>query len=409
MSNRFYTVPVVLFLVLLLAVLPVSAYKVAIYGTNAGLDPDLHKDSMEVVKSIPGSSGGDLDGNIDKFTQSSVDIIILGGDDTFTPSSAAKIEEAVARGAILVVGFPSNHPLDASLPATNGGTSAAGPGLDLSNAGSAESKEVFSGFATPFELVGTAPEKENAVLRNGAVALLNHNDGMPALAYIKYGGGYVIEWTTKPVPAYMDAETADAIVYRLITRLSPAKMSTATAVTTVPTTTPVATTAVTTAVTTAATSTPQETNASVQTTQSPSASSTIGDVSVYSSPVGASILIDGKYYGTTPASLNNVPQGNHIIRLTMSGYYDYEGTVYIVPGQENHAFGTLQPVNQVTSAATAVPIIIPVVTVAPTQTTESGNIWNNSSIIVAIIGVLTAVIAAAASIFTHVNPPAKKE
>jgi len=409
MSGRSNTLPVALFLVLLLVVLPVSAYNVAMYGTNTGLNPQLHPDTMVVVKQVSGSSAGDLDSNIDQFTQSTVDIIILGGEDSFTPSTAAKLEEAVARGAILVVALPSNHPLDASLPASNGGTSKAGNGLEPANPTSAESKEVLSGFSTPFALVGTAPERENTVLKSGAVGLLNFDDGMPALAYIKYGNGYVIEWTTVPSPAYMDEETADAIAYRLITRLRPQAAPATTTKVTPKKTTVVTTTETTAAVSTTESVTSQATTAPAEITTSPASSSASGVVSVYSSPVGASILIDGKYYGTTPATLNTVPQGNHILRLTLSGYYDYEGTVYVVPGEENHAFGTLQPLNQVTQSATAVPIIVPVVTAAPTQTTEQGSIWNNSSVIVAIIGVLTAVIAAGASIFTHVKPPAKKE
>jgi hypothetical protein len=132
-----------------------------------------------------------------------------------------------------------------------------------------------------------------------------------------------------------------------------------------------------------------------------------GNVTVYSSPLGASILIDGVFYGTTPANLTGVPQGNHIIRLTQTGFYDYEGTLYVVPGQTSHAFGTLIPLNQVTAAATAVPIIVPVVTVAPTDTPAKG-LLENSSVIVAIIGVITASIAAAATIFTHVKPPKKE-
>ena len=128
---------------------------------------------------------------------------------------------------------------------------------------------------------------------------------------------------------------------------------------------------------------------------------------MYSSPLGASILIDGVYYGTTPANLTGIAQGNHIIRLTQSGYYDYEGTLYVVPGQTSHAFGTLPPLNQVSAAPTAIPIIVPVVTPEPAPTAAKG-LLENSSVIVAIIGVITASIAAGATIFTHVNK-VKKE
>jgi hypothetical protein len=134
-------------------------------------------------------------------------------------------------------------------------------------------------------------------------------------------------------------------------------------------------------------------------------------MSVYSSPLGASILIDGRYYGTTPANLTSLPAGNHIIRLALSGYYDYEGTVYVLAGQTTHAFGTLQPLNQYTAPPTAVPtsaapIIIEVpATVVPTQT---GGPLENPGVLVAVIGVITACIGAAATVFSHIFK-AKKE
>jgi hypothetical protein len=37
-----------------------------------------------------------LDSNVNQFTQSSTDVILLGGEDTFSPATAAKIEAAVA-------------------------------------------------------------------------------------------------------------------------------------------------------------------------------------------------------------------------------------------------------------------------------------------------------------------------
>jgi len=99
-------IPVAIFLAILIIVQPVSAYNVAIYGSNAGFDPSLHTDSVVVVRSIPGGNGADLDSNIDQFIQPAVDVIILGGQDTFSPATAAKIEAAVAGGKILVVTYP---------------------------------------------------------------------------------------------------------------------------------------------------------------------------------------------------------------------------------------------------------------------------------------------------------------
>ena len=109
--------------------------------------------------------------------------------------------------------------------------------------------------------------------------------------------------------------------------------------------------------------------------------------------------------------MNGVPAGNHILRLTLSGYNDYEGSIYVVPGQVNQGYGTLQPMNQVTSAApTPVPtVIVPIIISTPTpEPTKDPGLLGNSSVVVAIIGVITAIIASAATIFTHVKPPKKE-
>jgi hypothetical protein len=384
---------VIAVLAILLLVLPACAYSVALYGTNTGLNPDFHKDSVTVIRSIPGSSGADLDSNIDQFVQPSVDVMVLGGADSFTPSTAAKIDAAVAGGKILVIAYPCNRLFDASLPATNGGTTTGGRFLEINDPTTIQSKEIFAGLASPFSLHGPQPDKEQAVAKAGAVTVLNDDSGLPALLYWTYGKGTVIEWTTTPVPSYLNGQDADTIVDRLITRLLPAPSSTpaptsATTVETIP-------------------QTQMPVNSTVSTSPTISVVSPInaGDVVVYSSPGGASILIDGVYYGVTPANLTGIQQGNHIIRLALSGYYDYEGTIYVVPGQISHAFGTLPPLSQYSSSPTPVPtaivpIIVPVVTPIPTQ---APGLLENSNVVVAIIGILTAIIAAGVSVFTHVT------
>ncbi|MGB9177024.1 MAG: PEGA domain-containing protein [Methanoregula sp.] len=169
--------------------------------------------------------------------------------------------------------------------------------------------------------------------------------------------------------------------------------------------------------------TPRETTVAVTrrvtvvTTSNPTMSveetETTGTVLIYSSPSGASILIDGVYRGATPVNVNGVPAGNHILRLSLSGYYDYEGSIYIVPGQTSQGYGTLQPMNQVMSAApTPVPtvidpVIVPVVTATPEPTQVPG-LFGNPSIIVALIGMTTVLIAAGTAVFIYVKPPKKE-
>ena len=178
-----YTLPITVFLAIIIIVLPVSAYNVAFYGTNSGFDPNLHTDSVVVIQSIPGSAGANLDSNVNLFVQPSVDVIIISGDATFTPSTAAKIETAVAEGKILVVTYPCNHLFNASLPAANGGSAPGGQFLEVADPAAAASKEIFAGMPNQFSLQGAVPDKEQIVPRDGTVTVLNYDTGMPALIY----------------------------------------------------------------------------------------------------------------------------------------------------------------------------------------------------------------------------------
>jgi hypothetical protein len=185
---------------------------------------------------------------------------------------------------------------------------------------------------------------------------------------------------------------------------------------------PTITTSVTTVSITPTTVTPANTTVAVTepttivTTANPTISiaetAATGSVNVYSSPAGASILIDGTYSGTTPRTVNGVPAGNHILRLVLSGYYDYEGSIYIVPGQTAQGYGTLQSMSQVMSAepirTVIVPLIVPVVTAASAPAQDPG-LLGNPTVITAIIGAIAIIIGSAATIFNHVKQPPKKE
>ena len=136
--------------------------------------------------------------------------------------------------------------------------------------------------------------------------------------------------------------------------------------------------------------------------------SSTGNLTVASSPLGASILIDGVLYGNTPENLTGISVGNHIVRLTMSGYYDYEGTVYVVPGQVTDVFGTLPPlsasssVSSSGSTAQVTATTAPEITVQPTST-SSGGLLDNPTIVASILGIVAASIGAVAAIFPHLS------
>jgi hypothetical protein len=366
---------ILILFVALLFVMPISALNTAVYGDSSGFNPDLHKENVTVVYSLPGSSGTDLDTNITKYTDPSVDVIFMGGDDSFSPATASLIEQAVASGKILVVSNKNYQKFNSSLPATSNGSVPDGQYLVISDPNTTLSKTIFNGLRTNFPNTDPFSSRFSIKAKEGSVTLLSYDMGDPALLYGKYGKGYVIEWAPVSNSRYLNSTEADLVNYRLITSLVNEKL-------------------------------PKP----VVTTTSPVQSNS-GNVEVYSSPLGASVLIDGRYYGTTPANLTDIPSGNHILRLSLSGYYDYEGTIYVIPGQTSHAYGTLPPLGQMSTSptpvpTTAVPIIVQVpVTAEPTQSQAP---LENPGVIAAIIGVITATIGAVATIFSHIFK-AKKE
>ncbi len=67
-----------------------------------------------------------------------------------------------------------------------------------------------------------------------------------------------------------------------------------------------------------------------------------GMISVYSTPAGATVSIDGKDVGTSPVKYYLVPAGNHTVKLSMEGYNTYEATVAVKPMNETVVNATLE-------------------------------------------------------------------
>jgi hypothetical protein len=73
-------------------------------------------------------------------------------------------------------------------------------------------------------------------------------------------------------------------------------------------------------------------------------------ISVASTPAGAEIFLDGAdQYCVTPATINNVPAGEHTIGLTLIGYQNWSGNVQVTAGQTAQVNATLQPGNNFTA------------------------------------------------------------
>jgi hypothetical protein len=73
-----------------------------------------------------------------------------------------------------------------------------------------------------------------------------------------------------------------------------------------------------------------------------------GSLLIKSTPAGAQVFLDGKPVGTTNAEgeleLPQLPLGEHKVRLTLSGFEDYEQTTSLFAGQLSSITATLKPV-----------------------------------------------------------------
>lgn len=63
--------------------------------------------------------------------------------------------------------------------------------------------------------------------------------------------------------------------------------------------------------------------------------STFATTIITSVPSGANVLINGSVVGVTPCTIDNIPEGNAQIKVTLDGYDDFTETVALVAGQEH--------------------------------------------------------------------------
>jgi len=69
----------------------------------------------------------------------------------------------------------------------------------------------------------------------------------------------------------------------------------------------------------------------------------LGAISVYSSPSGASVMLDGQYRGKTPLDLPDLSPGTYNATLSQSGYRPVAFLVTVGPGATTEASATLVP------------------------------------------------------------------
>jgi len=68
---------------------------------------------------------------------------------------------------------------------------------------------------------------------------------------------------------------------------------------------------------------------------------TTGALSIYSTPTGSAVYLDGGYQGITPTFVGNLLAGSHTVILSRAGYQDWVSTVSVSAGQTTTVSATL--------------------------------------------------------------------
>jgi len=358
----------------LLLVAPGSAVTTAVYGDTGGLNLSLHQDVFTVSCTLSGTAGSELDSGQSCFTNASTDVIFLYGDAGFSQKTVNNISDATASGKVLVVGEKDLARFSDILPVQSAGTSNGSATLAVIAPNATLSQDIFAGLPSEYSTTTAVSTRTKYVAKDGATTLMSFDNGDPAVAFIRDGNGYVVAWLPPAGEAYLTATQADLISERLVTRLLALRAITTTAATPAVTAAAAAQVNTTVTVTTAALESP-------------------GNVSVYSSPLGANVYLDGVYEGITPVNLTGIAAGSHALKLASAGYYDYDATITVAGGGNITAFGSLAPRESATTAATTAPVAV-------TTTDTSSSIWSSPAVVAAFLGILTAIIGAIVTIFT---------
>jgi tetratricopeptide (TPR) repeat protein len=69
----------------------------------------------------------------------------------------------------------------------------------------------------------------------------------------------------------------------------------------------------------------------------------LGIIKLTSTPSGASVFLDGTFKGVCPITLNNVTTGKHLIKITKTGYQDYQKEITISSDKTTYINADLSP------------------------------------------------------------------
>jgi len=363
----------------LLFVVPGSAITAAVYGDTGGLNMSIHQDVFTVTCTLSGAAGSALDKGQSCFTNTSTDVLFLYGDAGFSQGTVTNISNAVATGKILVVGEKDLAKFSDILPVESAGTSNGSATLSVTSPDATLSQDIFAGLPSEYSNTTLVSGRTKYTAKDGATTLMSFDNGDPAVAYVKSGNGYVITWLPPSDGSYLTMSQEDLIGERLITHLLALRTTAAATQTTVA---PLATTAA------------ADANITAAATTAAASGESLGNVSVYSSPLNANVYIDGVYKGISPCNLTSISPGSHALKLALTDYYDYDTTIFVIGGGTITAFGSLAP-HESTAVVTVVATSVPTATV-----TDASSIFSSPAVVAAVLGIITAIIGACVTLFT---------
>jgi len=373
MKFRSRGIPLVLCLLgFMLLSAPAIAEPVAVYGSTSGTNLSLHPEYGAAI-TIPGQSGALFDQSVANFTAPGTSLIFIGNDSSFSADTASAIEQAVWDGRILVISYPATEKFSDSLPLVTVRVDSGGNYLEQAGTSDPVSQKIFSGAAVRFNITGPGLVHLVGSPKPGTTILLKYGTGEPALAYRKYGNGYVIEWAMAAPDSILGVDNADRINAGVIASLAPVSP-----------------------VSSAQTPLPAPANATGTTVPPQSPEHLTGNITVQSNPLGAMVFIDGIYQGVTPLELGGFNPGYHAVKMSMDGRYDFDGSVFVVNGERITVFGSLPRQEN-----TGMPVNT-AQTVSPVQTSPPvSEPLTNPAVVAATIGVVTASIGAFATIYSQ--------
>ncbi len=191
-----------------------NSFYVSVYGQTGGFDFEKH---TEFIVDYSCFNGSEFDTNIDRYTNEKIDLIFIGGDNNFSLDTAKQIEESVYDGKTVVINFYSNKIFSPScLPAYNLGTVICGQTLRVVDPEDPITEKVFDGMPLVFSNSSSNCNMEYVVKKEDANVLLCFEDEKPGLIYWKFGNGYVIEWVLEKPEYFINDQSLDTVMYRLV-------------------------------------------------------------------------------------------------------------------------------------------------------------------------------------------------